>query len=191
MSLKRNTIWNFVGMGLPLLVGFITIPYLVRALGVEAFGILTLIWALVGYFSLFDFGLGRALTQRIASYRGSSQENQIPQLAKSGLLFCAGAGVVGAMVFAILAQPLALDWLKVSSELSSSTATSFLITSLGVPLTTLTAGLRGVSEAYEDFKAVNILRIALGVSTFGLPAVSVGLFGPSLIFVVVAPPSRS
>jgi O-antigen/teichoic acid export membrane protein len=64
MSLKRNTIWNLAGTGLPLLLGAITIPYLIARVGVEAFGVLTLVWALIGYFSLFDFGLGAHLPSR-------------------------------------------------------------------------------------------------------------------------------
>ena len=57
MSLRRNILWNLAGAGLPLLAGAAFIPYLVREAGVEVFGILTLVWALIGYFSLFDFGL--------------------------------------------------------------------------------------------------------------------------------------
>ncbi len=39
-------------------------------------------------------------------------------------------------------------------------------------------------EAYEDFKTVNLLRIVLGVANFGLPALSVMFFGPSLAYMV-------
>ena len=55
MSLSRNTIWNLAGAGLPLLIGAATIPWLMSRLGVERFGILTLLWAIIGYFSLFYF----------------------------------------------------------------------------------------------------------------------------------------
>src|SRR3546814_17386387 len=77
MSLKKNTGWNLAGSGVPLLVGLFSVPYLVKNLGVEAFGILTLIWALIGYFSLFDFGLGRALTQQIAKRLNTSAVTQV------------------------------------------------------------------------------------------------------------------
>jgi O-antigen/teichoic acid export membrane protein len=69
MSLRRNILWNLAGAGLPLLAGAALIPFLVRESGIEVFGILTLVWALIGYFSLFDFGLGRALTQQVAQER--------------------------------------------------------------------------------------------------------------------------
>lgn len=93
MSLKVNTVWNLLGTGLPLLVGLFTIPFLITRIGVEAFGILTLVWALIGYFSLFDFGLGRALTQQVASRLAARQPDQIPALLTSGLLFTGLAGV--------------------------------------------------------------------------------------------------
>ena len=43
-----------------------TIPRVVAGLGMERFGLLTLVWTAIGYFGLFDFGLGRALTQQVA-----------------------------------------------------------------------------------------------------------------------------
>lgn len=185
MSLKRNTLWNLAGTGLPLLLGALTIPYLIRTAGVEAFGVLTLVWALIGYFSLFDFGLGRALTQQVAAVRSSGLLAQLPGLVKTGLWFTAATGVVGGLVFALLADQLAFHWLKVSVTLQSSTYQALLVAGIGIPLTTITTGLRGVLEAYEDFKVVNLLRVGLGAANFGLPALSVMLISTSLVWMVV------
>jgi O-antigen/teichoic acid export membrane protein len=44
-------------------VGLIAIPLLIQKMGVELFGLLTVLWVFVGYFSLFDLGLGRAITR--------------------------------------------------------------------------------------------------------------------------------
>ena len=51
-----------------------------KGIGVEAFGILTLIWSLIGYFSLFDFWLGRALTQRVAASLASEDIRAVPHI---------------------------------------------------------------------------------------------------------------
>ncbi|HQS60064.1 MAG TPA: flippase [Gallionellaceae bacterium] len=186
MSLKRNTIWNLAGTGLPLLLGVVAIPYLYRHLGNEKIGILTLVWALIGYFSLFDFGLGRALTQQVSASRAAAQERHLPGLVKSGLLFTAGTGLAGGLLLAILSYPLGFDWLNVSRDLQQNVTHSLLIAALGIPLTTVTTGLRGILEAYEDFRQVNLLRLLLGASNFGLPMLSVMFFGPSLIWVIVS-----
>ena len=62
MRVLRHTFYNLLGLGLPLLAAVVTIPVLVSELGDARFGLLTLIWAVVSYFGLFDLGLGRALT---------------------------------------------------------------------------------------------------------------------------------
>ena len=50
----KNTVINLAGQVLPLLVGIITIPMLIRGLGTERFGLLTLAWVVIGYFSLSE-----------------------------------------------------------------------------------------------------------------------------------------
>jgi O-antigen/teichoic acid export membrane protein len=186
MSLRRNTLWNLAGTGLPLLLGVVTIPFLIRRVGVESFGVLTLVWALIGYFSLFDFGLGRALTQQVAASRSANHDAELPSLVKTGLGFTAATGVIGGLILAVLASPLASRWLNVSATLQPSTAISLLIASIGIPLTTITTGLRGVLEAYEDFGVVNVLRMGLGAANFALPALSVILIGNSLVWMVAS-----
>ena len=168
------------------MLGIITIPYLIVHLGVEAFGILTLVWALVGYFSLFDFGLGRGLTQQVATKLATGLDKQVPSLVKTGLLLTAATGLIGGVLLACLANVLGHKWLNVNISLQQSVVRSLLIASLGIPLTTLTVGLRGVLEAYEDFKSVNLLRILLGVANFGLPTLSIMVFGPSLVIAVTS-----
>lgn len=66
MRLVRHSLYNVLGLGLPLLVAVFCIPVLIQKLGNANFGLLTLIWAVVSYFGLFDLGLGRALTQRLS-----------------------------------------------------------------------------------------------------------------------------
>lgn len=186
MSLRRNTLWNMFGAGVPFLLGAVTVPYLLRKVGVEAFGILTLVWTMIGYFSLFDFGLGRALTQQVAANLAEGEIEELPSLVKTGLLFTMGAGLFGGVLLAVLANPLGYHWLKVSLPLQSSTVHALLIAAVGIPMTTFTVGLKGVLEAYENFKAANILRLFLGLANFGLPVLSVMIFGPSLSYMVIS-----
>lgn len=180
MSLSRNTVWNLAGAGLPLLVGAVTIPWLMKELGVERFGILTLLWAIIGYFSLFDFGLGRALTQQVSSSLGNGREREIPGLIRSGLRFTLVTGAIGAAILASAAHVLGYSLLNVSANLQQETFHSLLIAALGIPLATISAGLRGAVEGYERFFASNIARIFLGVSIFLFPVIGVALGGPSL-----------
>lgn len=68
--LARNTIWNLAGTAAPLLVAVIAVPHLIEGMGKERFGLLAIIWMGIGYFSLFDMGLGQALTMLVAEHLG-------------------------------------------------------------------------------------------------------------------------
>ncbi len=93
---------NLLGSGLPLLVAIIAIPLLIDGLGLARFGVLTIIWMVVGYFSLFDLGLGRALTKLVAEKLGHDNNNEIPALIWTALLLMLILGVVGALIIVVV-----------------------------------------------------------------------------------------
>ncbi|MPS95020.1 flippase [Comamonas sp.] len=180
MSIKKNTIWNLVGAGVPLIFAAFSIPYVISKIGVERFGILTIVWVLIGYFSLFDFGLGRALTQRISSALAKGEEQKIPEITFNGVIFTLLTGILGGSLLACFAYPLAYLWLNISTPLQTDAFWSFLWTTFGIILTTVSNGFRGVLEAYEDFRSASILKIFLGVANFVTPALSVIFFGTNV-----------
>ena len=73
--LNRGASYILFGTGIPMLVGLLSVPILLKSLGNQNFALLTLIWTAIGYFGLFDFGLGRALTQQVAAYRSDHNTN--------------------------------------------------------------------------------------------------------------------
>lgn len=180
MSLKRNTLWNLLGAALPLAVGAAAVPYLIKSIGVERFGVLTLLWAIVGYFGLFDFGLGRAITQRVAQALADRQTERIPHLAGAGITLTIYTGLGGAAILAVAASTLATSTLNVSLALQRETFHALLLSAIAIPLTTTATAYRGMIEAYEDFKSSNLAKMLLGCSIFLFPAIGVALFGPSL-----------
>lgn len=180
MSLRRNTSWNLAGSGLPLIAAAGLIPFILSRLGAEAFGVLTLIWALIGYFSLFDMGVGRALTYELSKLRVANDERAISLTLKAGLLLTVVAGMLGAAVMLQLAPQLATEWLKISPNLQKDTQLAFQIAALGVIPTTITSGLRGALEGLERFDSSNINKIILGFCVFVMPAFSIWLHGNQL-----------
>ena len=181
--LTRNVIWNFLGTGAPLVVGLVCIPILIDALGTERFGVLALAWMIVGYFSLFDLGLGRALTQILAGILGRREYAAIPGLFWTAMMLMTALGVFGAVVAAGVSGWLVRDVLNVPADLQPETLTSLYILAASIPVVIGTTGLRGVLEAYQRFDLVNAVRIPLGVITF-LGPVAVLPFSSSLPAVI-------
>jgi len=165
-TLARNTIWNLVGQGAPLLVALFAIPLLIKGLGTGRFGVLTLAWAVVGYFSLFDLGLGRALTKLVAEKLGAEQTEDIPRLIWTALALMGVLGIIGALAAASISPWMVHDILKIPQALQDETLSAFYLLALSIPVVISAIGLRGVLEAHQRFDLANKVRIPLGIFTF-------------------------
>lgn len=164
--LTRNVILNLVGQGVPLVVALFAIPVLVRGLGTDRFGVLTIAWMVIGYFSLFDFGIGRALTKLVAEKLGVAQHSEIAPLVWTAMLMMGLLGALGALSVALLTPWLVGSVLNIPAVLQEETRLAFYLLAVAVPIVISTAGLRGVLEALQCFGIINALRIPLGAFMF-------------------------
>src|ERR671923_1253227 len=96
--LTRNTLFNFTGQAVCLLVGVATIPFIIRGLGVEGFGLLTIAWIAPEYFTFIDLGLGRAITKYVAEALGKGDKDRVSPLAWTAVTVQAVLGSLGTLV---------------------------------------------------------------------------------------------
>ena len=185
MSLKHNTLWNLAGTSIPMVAALALIPFSLARLGSEAFGVLSLIWGLIGYFSVFDLGVGRALTVKLSQLRASGLVVDAGPTLRAGMLLACGAGLLGVVLVWLLAPGLANHWLKISPGLQDDAQLAFKLAAVGVFPTTLASGLRGALEGTDRFAASNVSRILLGAMVFVLPAWSIYMHGPKLEWITV------
>ncbi|MHB1391461.1 MAG: oligosaccharide flippase family protein, partial [Thermoleophilia bacterium] len=94
--LARNTVWHLFGQVIPLLVALVSIPILMRGLGTDKFGVLTLAWLIIGYFSFFDMGLGRALTILVAEKLDDGSTEEVNSLIWSAMSLLLVPGMLSA-----------------------------------------------------------------------------------------------
>jgi O-antigen/teichoic acid export membrane protein len=181
--LARNTVWNLIGSGAPMIVAVFSIPILIHGLGKDRFGVLALAWALIGYAGLIDLGLGRALTQLVAKKLGAGEGHEIPVLVWTSLLLMLALGVVGAAAIMAISPWLVHHGLKIPEMLQSESLSAFYLLGLSVPVVISAAGLRGLLEAHQRFDLVSGLRIPIGVFTFVGPLLVLP-FSHSLVPVV-------
>lgn len=174
----KNTALNLGGLGLPMIVAFFSIPYLIQMLGAEKFGLLALIWAVVSYVGIFDLGLGRALTQRVSLYDARELKHELGGVIGTayGLMALVGVILAGLM---LLFTPSLVGLIKGVSDLDE-TRNAFMMMALSVPFIVLTSGFKGILEARQEFAKVNYVRLPLGIFTFVGPAAFTFLFGARL-----------
>lgn len=169
-STKHNIAWNLSSNILPLFVGLAVFPKIISAYGLERFGLLSLIWALIGYFSLFDLGLSRALTQQISELIGKRKSGtEIAQVIRTAFIVMWLLGSLGGLILWLISAPLIRDYLKISEELQTESIQACSLLALSIPLIVHTAALRAILEALHLFRSASLIRMILGIGTFLAP----------------------
>ena len=163
----RNMGWNLLGQLAPMLAALISIPLLIRHIGDERFGLLAIGWMLIGYFSVFDLGLGRALTQSIAARRARGEP--VFDIINSALALMFALGSLAGLLLWFGSDYLVYSVLNIAPSLRPEAKTSLLWLAPAMPLVVVATGLRGVLEALQAFKLSNLVRTPVGVLTFVAP----------------------
>ena len=164
--LISSIFWNILGQGLPLLVGILTLPSLIHLIGLERFGFLTLVWVLVGYASVFDFGISRALIRIVAVHLANGDEVRARASANAGLLFVGLFGVVIGTAMSLAAAWLLESVLKLPAWLMPEARLSIYLLACSLPFVMLTTGYVGLLSAFQRFKSLNLIKLGMGVASY-------------------------
>jgi len=156
--LARNAAGNLLSQCVPMAVALVTIPWLIRGLGTDRYGVMTLSWMVLGYFSLFDLGLGRALTKMVAEALGRGDEAEVPGLVWTALALMTALGLVGAAFVAAVTPWVVDSALKIRGPLRAESLGAFYLMAAALPFVIGTSGLRGVMEAHQTLGAANVVR---------------------------------
>lgn len=181
--LVRNSVLNFIGQAVPLLVGVATIPYIIHGLGTERFGILALAWVLVASFSVFNLGLGQATTKFVAELLGKGETRRLPPLVWTSLILHALFGTIAGLVLAAVTPVLVERLFQLGPGLVVETRAVFLILAMSLPIVFVTGVFRGVLGAAQRFDLVNAVNIPSSSLSYLIPAAAVLLgFGlPAIV----------
>ena len=179
MSVSRHTTYNLVGAVLPILLSLITVPLYLKLVGPERYGVLAIAWLLLGYFGLFDLGLGRATSFRLAALKGD------PPQARADTMWAALAvnalmGLAGGLVLLVVAEFFFGRFFKVSPAMRAEVIAAVPLLAATVPVATITGVLTGAMQGRERFLEINAINV-VSTSLFQLfPLALAFLVGPTL-----------
>jgi O-antigen/teichoic acid export membrane protein len=173
--LARNTMLNLIGQVVPLLIGVATIPFVIRGLGTDRFGLLSLAWVVLGYFTVFDLGLGKATTKFVSEALVKGDQDRVPRVVWTAVTAEALLGIAGAVVLAVITPLLVGRVLNVPRELFAEAKTTFYLLALSIPVVLTSSSFRGVLASTQRFDLVNAVKIPTSCATYLLPLVGLAL----------------
>ena len=84
-SFAKDSVLNLITQVLVSVVAFLCVPSIVRMLGVEKFGLLSILWLFVGYFSLLDFGIGAASVKFLSEHFSKDERAEAAGIFKTAM----------------------------------------------------------------------------------------------------------
>ncbi len=161
-SLVRNTVFNSGAYIVNLVVGLVVSPVLLTALGVERYGLWSLLWAITGSLSLLDVRVAAALTPLVATEWAREEHDRVVRLVTTGLTFYAALGILelgGVLLWTRV--PGLLAWIP---EPLKEEGTLALIVAVAVfALNSVALVFRGVLNGLQRFDQNAQITMAMGV----------------------------
>jgi O-antigen/teichoic acid export membrane protein len=156
-SLLKNGFYNTAGGVLRIGLGIITIPLLIRQLGVEEYGLWTLASAVIGVVTLAEAGLSTATTVFVAQDLGEEDVNGLSQtltVTVTMMLVMATLAAVGLWFGADLVTDL-FPQLQPLQQVEVSRA--FQVGAVAVWARLVQQVLVGVEQAYQRYDLMNLI----------------------------------
>lgn len=173
--LARNTVMNVIGQIVPLLVNIAAVPYVIGGLGTDQFGMLSLAWMIVGYFALFDLGIGPATAKFVAERLARRETAALSPLVKTALLSQLALGTVAAAALLAATPTLVHDVLDIPVYGRRDAYWVFVTLAVSMPISFATGSVAGVLSASQRFDLLNLINIPASCLTYLLPALAISL----------------
>lgn len=128
MSLKRNVIANYFGNGWTAIMSLVFIPYYIKYLGMEAFGLIGFYTMLQACLIILDLGMTPTLSREMARFTGGKHTPQsIRDLLRSIEIICLVVGSLYLLVIWLSSDWVATNWLQAEKLSKESISGAFII----------------------------------------------------------------
>lgn len=181
--LWRNSLWNLSGSALPAIAALATVPLLIRTLGVEGFGIVTLIGSVIGYFGVLDVNLSAGAIKFLAESHAANQRRRFAETFWFGAIFYGALGLLGGVAIFLSSAWLLDRFFTVSPQLHADTVLALQIGALGFAVTQIQNYLLTVPQALQRYDRSAQSEAFFGV-TVNVASVAVALAGGGIAGVI-------
>ena len=154
----RNTAYNLFTQGFLVVVAVWSLPLVIKGLSKDGFGLLSLVWAFIGYFSLLDFGISRANTKFLSESVATGNVDEIRNIVWTSLTASLLLGLVSGGAIVLAAPFLVHNVFDIGPAFRGDAERAFMIAGVGVPFMLLFGTLKGFQMALQRFDVFNTFQ---------------------------------
>ncbi len=172
-SIVNNAIISFAGQVLTSLAALVCMPVFTHVLGKDRVGLFSLIWVILGYFSVLDLGLGRAVTKSVSEALALGDDERVPRIFWSALVVQIGIGILGGICLLVATPWLVHHLLHVPAPLTQEARWSLYFAAIGFPLVLISSSVVGLIQAAQRIDLSTAVQSPMSVAQFLLPLICV------------------
>jgi O-antigen/teichoic acid export membrane protein len=152
-----NTLTSYLRDGIEIVSFIALIPFIIRTLGTESFGLWSLVWSFVSLFSLIDMGIGSSVVKYVGEARGQGDLERQKKIVATIFWIYTALGAV--LMLCVGASALFFNELFSIPEAQREAARMVLIilgarSALSIPLDLF----RGILIGYQRYRVPNVYR---------------------------------
>lgn len=172
-------------MIVPLVVSLATIPLLIDVIGAARYGALAIAWLLLGYFGQADFGIGRAITQRIGTLKDAGRD-AMARAVKSAFLIIGAFSLAATALVYVSASYFFAGPFAIAEGLRRELLSAVWLLALCTPLVALGGVASGALMGLERFRLVSLAQILSSCAIQIGPLIAAHWTGPDLPNLILA-----
>jgi O-antigen/teichoic acid export membrane protein len=164
--LISNAIYNLIPQFWFLALTIFTTPFVLHRLGVDAYGILSIVTIVAGYLAFLDLGFNLAVIKFVAAHDAKGESDEINRVTQTALAVFLVIAAVSATALFFLSGLLA--WLlNVPQSLQADAVVALRLGAVSFALNLVMGVFSAVPRALQRFDIVNILNVVLGTLQIG------------------------
>jgi O-antigen/teichoic acid export membrane protein len=177
---KASLFWaamsRWFSMGISILLGLLITPVIIKTLGNEAYGLWGLAASFVGFYGLFDFGVGAAICRFLGHALGAKNLKHFENIMSTGRSIYFIIALVIIVVALVIMEP-ARSLLRIPEEYTTPFRILVMFSATGIAFSTITTVYSMAITASEGFIFLSLVQIATAVirAIGGLAAVLSGM----------------
>lgn len=168
----RHFRWSLLGQAATALASFLATPYLVRAFGLEGYGLYVILQSAVNYMMLATFGAGGSAFRHVAAASAEGDGPRLRGALRWSLLFHGPTVLLAAAAALALAEPMLRALFQVPPELMPAARRVLGGAAAGALFFSLTTWATTALQGLQRFGASNAITF---VQTGLMPALAVAL----------------
>lgn len=172
-----NSAWGILNFVVPLAVALFTAPFIVRELGADMYGVLSVVGITLGLFGFLDFGIGGAATRQVAAYFEQSDYGSINRVVSTVLGFYLLVGTIAGIGILLSANLFVTRLLTIPPELQAAATAAFYISAPAFLVSLVSSTFMSVPSALQRYDVSTKVNLAISIVSTAVTLVILSIGG--------------